>query len=301
MRVARFYTFELEFVKPALMPVWKGNMIRGTLGLHLKRLYCFRDSKCLECPSIFNCPYGYLFRTKSKGIVLKNLEHFTKPYVIKPPLESKTKYKKGDMLKFSIVLFGDAVEYEMHVINAINSMCKNGLGFKENRGELRLRKVLVENIFKNEKEYLYEDGKFLNSKIFIKDRDIKVRTNRVFKIKFLTPFRLLREGSLIAEPSFKDLTVFTLRRYSSIRYQYAKDELDINVEKTLKLSERVTIISSNLKRRTFIYKAKNEDFIYGELTYSGKLKSPLNKIIAFGQLCHVGKRASYGHGWFIVS
>ncbi len=301
MKVARLYTFELEFVKPALMPAWKGNIIRGAFGLHLKRLYCFRDDECSMCPSIFNCPYGYLFRAKSKGIVLKNLEHFTKPYVIKPPLESKTEYRRGDTLGFSMVLFGDAIEYEMHVINAVNSMCRTGLGFKGRRGELRLKRVFVENPFRNEKEYLYEDGKFLNSKIFIKDRDINVKTGRVFKVKFLTPFRLLRKGSLIAEPSFRDLVVFTLRRYSSIRYQYLRDELDVDVKKALNSAEKVAVVSSCLERRTFIYKGESEDFIYGEIVCSGKLKSPLNKIIAFGQLCHVGKRASYGHGWFVIS
>jgi len=301
MKVARLYTFELEFLKPAKLPNWKGNLIRGVLGLHLKKLYCLDGSKdCHNCSLLFKCPYGYLFRTKSKGIVLRKLDHYTKPYVIKPPLESKTDYLPGDVLRFSLVLFGDSMEYEWHIFNAVNSMCRQGLGERSCRGELRLRRVFVENPFKNEKEFMFEDGELYDPKTFIRDRDFKLDVGRIFKIKFLTPFRLLKNNSLIAEPSFRDLITFMLRKYSSIRYQYLKVDVDVNVDEVLRIAENVATISSDLSRRTFIYKGNEETFIYGEITYSGKLKSSIRKILAFCQLSHIGKRASYGHGWYTI-
>ena len=301
MKVTRVYTFELEFLKPAKLPNWKGNLIRGALGYHLKKLYCMNDLRdCHRCSLLFKCPYGYLFRTTTKGIVLRKIEHYTKPYVVKPPLESRTIYKPGDVVKFSLVLFGDAVEFEDQVFSAVNSMCRFGLGTKDCRGQLKVKRVFVENPLKNEKEFLFEDGAMYNSRLYVKDSDLKVDVGRVFKIKFLTPFRLLRNGAIISEPSFRDLVTFMLRKYSSIRYQYLRQELDVSVEEILRLSENIAMISPNLNRRTFVYKNERETYIHGEIVYSGKLKANLRKLLGFCQLSHIGKRSSYGHGWYIV-
>ena len=301
MKIARVYTFELEFSKPAKLPKWKGNLIRGALGYNIKKLYCINDLRdCRKCQVLFRCPYGYLFRTTTKGIVLRKIEHYTKPYVIKPPLESKMMYNPKETIRFSLVLFGDAIEFEDYIFSAVNSMCKFGLGTKENRAQLKIRRVFVENPLKNEKEFLFEDGRLYNSRLYVREGDLKINVGRIFKIKFLTPFRLLRDGAIISEPSFRDLITFMLRKYSSIRYQYLKKELDINVEDVLKQSENIAMVSSNLSRRTFVYKNKEETFIHGEITYSGKLKSNLRKLLGFCQLSHIGKRSSYGHGWYVI-
>jgi CRISPR/Cas system endoribonuclease Cas6 (RAMP superfamily) len=301
MKVARYYTFELEFLKPAKLPNWKGNLIRGAFGNHLKKLFCMNDLKdCHRCSLLFKCPYGYLFRTTTKGIVLRKTKHYTKPYVIKPPLESKTTYKRGETIKFSLVLFGDAMEFESHVISAVNSMCKFGLGTRDCRGQLKLKRAFVENPLKNEKEFLFEDGELFSPRLFIRSGDLKIDVGRIFRVKFLTPFRLLRDGAVIAEPSFRDLLPFMLRKYSSIAYQYLKREIDVDVEEVLKLAENVATISANLSKRTFVYRGKEEIFIHGEITYSGRLKADARKVLGFCELSHVGKRTSYGHGWYKI-
>ncbi len=302
MKIARVYTFELEFLKPAKLPNWKGNLIRGALGYHLKKLYCIIDDSrdCHACPILFKCPYGYLFRATTKGIVLRKIKHYTKPYVIKPPLEPKTEYRAGDTLRFSIVLYGDAMAYEDHLFNAVNSMCRSGLGSRDCRGSLKIKRITVENPFRNEKGILFEDGEFFNPKIYVKNGDFRVDVGRIFKIRFLTPFRLIRDGALISEPNFRDLVTFMLRKYSSIRYQYLRTDIDVDVEDALKAAERIVTASSNLNRRTFIYKGNEETFIHGEITYSGKLKASLRKVLAFCQLSHIGKRSSYGHGWYSI-
>lgn len=301
MKIARYYTFELEFLKPARLPKWKGNLIRGAIGNHLKRLFCMKSlNDCHRCNLLFKCPYGYLFRATTKGIVLRKAKHYTKPYVVKPPLEPKTTYKKGDVIKFSLVLFGDALRFENHVMSAVSSVCKYGLGSEDCRGQLKLKRIFVENPFRNEKEFLFENGEIYNPKIFIRDSDLKISLGRIFKVKFLTPFRLLRDGALISEPSFRDLMAFMLRKYSLITYQYLKREIDIDVEKVINLAENVATASSNLDKRTFVYKGERELFIHGGIVYSGKLNADARKVLRFCELSHIGKRSSYGHGWYKI-
>lgn len=85
---------------------------------------------------LFRCPYGYLFEAKSKGMVLRKLKGFTKPYVIKPPLSQETEFSEGDAFGFSIVLFGDAAKFERHLLAAVLDMGSKGIGTMERRERL---------------------------------------------------------------------------------------------------------------------------------------------------------------------
>ncbi len=299
--VCKYYTVELEFLNRAVLPKWKGNIIRGALGNALKKISCLTGrNNCYACNLYINCAYGYLYRAKTKGLVLSKIKHFTKPYVIKPPLEGKEFFEKGDTIKFSIVLFGDAIRFENDLLRALNAMCSNGLGMKNNRAKLRIKRIFVENPFRNERAIIYENQELYESKLCIYERDLKVKMPELFEIKFLTPFRLLKQNSLIAEPSFGDLFKFMLRKYSSIFYQYLHKLPNIDLDKLLKKAEKIETFSANLKKFQFVYKNETEIFISGEMKFLGKLNVDAKKVLSFCQLSHVGKRASYGHGWYII-
>jgi len=299
MKVARYYTFELEFKEPAVLPEWKGKLIRGAIGEWLRQISCIGRRDCKNCNYIFNCPFGYIFRAKSKGLVLRNLEGFTKPYVVKPSLDKKTLYERGSKIRFSLVLFGDAIRFENDVFNAVLAMCNYGLGTKDARGKLRIVEIAVENPFRRRKEIIY-DGEFYEPKLYIRDSDLRKKVSKVFKMEFLTPFRLLRDKALIAEPNFRDFAPYMLRKYSAVFYQYLGTDPGLNAKKALERAERIIVSSSNLKRRTFIYREEREEYIYGDMVFYGKLNMDLRNALRFCELAHVGKRASYGHGWYCI-
>ncbi|OYT35093.1 hypothetical protein B6U96_11335 [Archaeoglobales archaeon ex4484_92] len=299
MKIAKFYSFELKITSPCKLPKWKGNILRGSIGYQLKKLVGCKDD-CRDCRKLFSCPFGYLFKTESRGIVLRRLEGFSKPYVIKPPLEKKQEYNVGERINFGMVLFGDATRFESCLIDAIKSLCRDGFGFENHRGKLKLESVYVLNPFKRKAEILYQNGSLHDSKTWIRDSHFNVNIPQIFELEFLTPFRLIVKRSLVVEPDFKTLLTFILRRYSSIRYQYTFSELDLDVDKMLKAAERVRIRRSDLKRRTLIYKDKEEYYISGKIQYVGRTNRKIRKLLAFGQIAHVGKRASFGHGWYRV-
>ncbi len=284
MKVARIYTFEFSFLKSVKLPKWKGNIIRGALGKSLHDLYCIYNKNCKNCKYIFSCPFGYIFETPSKGIVLSNLRDYAKPYVVKPPLEKKELYKEGEKIKFSIALFGDALKFESHILNAVLHM--------KLKGKMKLIRVTVENPFKNQKEVLFEDNEFFKTRIYISKKDLDRKIGKIFILKFLTPFRLLRGGSLISEPSFEDIAKFAFRRYSMMMVQFCGENINFNLENNVKN------IKSKLSRIDFIYNNEKQPFLIGELIFSGKINRELKRAINFCQIAHLGKRASHGHGWY---
>lgn len=297
MRIARLYTFELEFIERAELPKWKGNMIRGAIGLHLRSKSCLTDGDCLKCSLLFKCPYGYLFEAKSKGIVLRKLEGYAKPYTIKPPLTEKTEFEEGDDLNFSVVLFGDAVRFERFLLASVAEMARRGLGRRGSVGKLKLKNAYVENPFAREKSILYDGREVYDPKTWITTRDISGSIGRTFLLRFLTPFRLLKEGKLLRDFDFSELAPFILRKYSAIMQQYV-GSVDVDARRALVNSTGVKLLGERMSEVNFKYKGEDQEFLIGELVYSGRLLADVRKPLAFCQLSHIGKRSSFGFGWY---
>jgi len=305
--IARWITFELEFLNNAVFPAWKGRVIRGAVGNILKKLFCdVRIQECENCPKNRLCPYGFLFRPSSQYLFLKNLKYFPKPFSLKPPLEKERVYKKGSTLKFSIVLFGQAISYIGVLISAIQSLCLIGIGKKEKRGKFRIRAVYLENPFRNKKEVLFENGTYYKTKTSITDSDIERKIRKDFKITFLTPFRLIRENSLVADPDFQDLFSFMSRKYSNILQAYCGLVVKEDFSKLKEFAQGIQKISSNLRKMLFIYtkngKKYQEYYLIGDIHFysPSKLKKRIRRIINFGILSNIGKRTTFGHGWYRV-
>mgnify|MGYP000234374527 CR=1 FL=1 len=297
LRIARLYTFEMEFRERAKLPRWKGNLIRGAIGMHLMRKFCLSDGDCLNCSLIFKCPYGYLYETPSKGLVLRKISGFTKPYVIKPP-DEKTDFSEGEELKFSVVLFGDSAKFEKQLLSAVLEMGRRGLGTKERRGKLELKRACVENPFLRMKGILYE-GDLYDSDVWISTKDISRRIGNTFMLRFITPFRLVRNGDLVKDLEFRNLFPFMLRKYSAMMQQYV-GSLDIDVKRALGESLGVKLRGERVKEVAFRYKGEDQIFLSGDLVYSGGVSLHVRRPLLFCQLSHIGKRSSFGFGWYEV-
>jgi hypothetical protein len=306
--IARWVTFELEFLQDAKLPKWKGRLIRGFLGMLLKRTYCRAPGlRCEECPLNPRCPYGYLYRSTSPILFLRKIKYFPKPFALKPPLEQKQLYHKGDILRFSLVLFGRANEFLLHIINALIQGSSLGIGIRGHRGRYILRRIYLENPFREKKELLYEDGSFYNSRLWISFRDLERNISKEFTLEFLTPFRILKDGALIAEPKFSYIFPFMMRKYSNILRAHCGIALDENFRELKELSEQVETLAHQLKAVKFIYTRNNKKYIEYYLIgrvkfrFPNRLRKDVRRIINFGSLSNIGKRTTFGHGWYIIA
>jgi hypothetical protein len=92
----------------------KGNVIRGGFGGTFRRIVCHQNCVTPEiCDLRFVCPYTAVFNPfvpEGSEKISKNRD-IPRPFVIKPPLETKGTYLPGERLSFDMVGVGKAKEY----------------------------------------------------------------------------------------------------------------------------------------------------------------------------------------------
>jgi len=124
VRFARF-RFHLKARTPLCLPPYKGSTLRGGFGLSFKDAICVvahRD--CERCILKSKCAYPYIFETPvpDGSRRMASLEHAPHPFVIEPPLDSRTRYAAGDVLVFVLVLVGRAIDYLPYFIFAFEQL-----------------------------------------------------------------------------------------------------------------------------------------------------------------------------------
>ena len=103
------------------------------------------------------------------------------------------------------------------------------------------------------------------------------------------------------EPGFDELFSFLLRRYTSVMRQYVGADPGIDIRRVLRRAEEVAPLEREVRLINMTYGGKAEEFVHGKLSYLGRLDREMRRVVRMGELLHVGKRATYGHGWFHVS
>lgn len=273
-------------------------MIRGVVGARLRERFCVSPGlRCSRCIVLFHCPFGYLYRAPSKGVVLRGLESVVKPYVVKPPLDPRVLYRRGDVIRFSLALFGDALRFEDAVLQAVMDMCHSGLGTREGRARLRLRCVYVENPYRGRKEVLMDQSGRYRARLYITSSDLDRSIPKDFTLNFLTPFRLIKQGTLLSTLEFRGIAPYLLRKYTTLYWQYLNAQPDIDVYAALREAERVALVAENLRLVRFIYRGRPEEYLHGSIAYHGRLGRDMRRPLRLAELIHIGKRATYGHGW----
>ncbi len=137
------FRFTIVPVKSLEVPaVNKGNMLRGGFGHAFRRLCCIpqcRDTK--TCPLAASCPYKTLFEPSPPpgGERLSRNQDTPRPFIFRPPLNSRTTYRPGEAFDFSLTLLGKAVDYLPYFVLAFRELAREGIGL--NRAPCELERV----------------------------------------------------------------------------------------------------------------------------------------------------------------
>jgi len=310
------FRFHLEPKAPVHMPAYnKGNVIRGGFGSTFRRIVCHANCREPETCELRNvCPYTAVFQPfvpEGSEKISKNRD-IPRPFVIKPPLETKETYLPGEQLSFDLVLIGKIRDYLAYFIVTFKELSHGGLG----RGRTPLDLVAVEGlglngdaapVYSGESNLVQPPRQSLSWEDIIHSNGHKDGSENVRRVtlRFLTPTMLKADGFLAQKPTFAAILKRLRDRINALSYFYCGNGLDIDFKAFGERAEEIKTVadstrwveSSRFSRRRGV--SHDLSGFVGEVSFEGDL-APFLPYLKLGEYVHVGKNAVFGNGWYRI-
>ncbi|MGK0290658.1 MAG: CRISPR-associated endoribonuclease Cas6 [bacterium] len=300
------FCFTLLVQTPITLPKYKGSILRGGFGAKLKEVTCVatKQKDCNNCKFKRQCTYYSIFATpptgNGLGISGSPRPH---PYIIQPPQSNETEFKKGQLIQFSFLLFGDYIQNLHQIIFSFLKLGQSGLGQHRGKYSLHLVEQKVENqwktIFHHETQHLENENTLVPLKIQ------KNLNSSSVNLQLLTPLRIKSKGKYLNQFNFLAFWQSLLKRAHTLVRNFEShpklDELEDLWDKAPNIEVRSDVYWHDWER----YSAQQKDTMkLGGLLGSIELKGDLSLILPLlkiGEKIHVGKNTSFGLGQYRLS
>jgi hypothetical protein len=227
------------------------------------------------------------------------------PFVIEPPLETRTAYRPGDFFIFDLILFGHVNHNLPYFVYAFEKMGMIGLGRKLNgrRGKYQLEEVSCRNrvIYTRTEKFLSPSDAVAN--LDFGDRQIQTGSGRsqTVKIKLITPLRLKFKNKYHAKLPFHILVRSSLRRMSSLLNVYGHGEPSLDYQKLVRKAEEIEAASDSIRWADWRRYSFRQDAamlmggLTGEVVYRN-MPGDYLPFLTFAEAVHLGKQSAFGLG-----
>ena len=322
------FRFTIVPVQSLQVPaVNKGNMLRGGFGHAFRRLCCIpqcRDTK--TCPLAASCPYKTLFEPSPPpgAARLSKNQDTPRPFIFRPPLNSRTTYRPGEAFDFSLTLLGKAVDYLPYFVLAFRELAREGIGLNRAPCELeRVEALAPENaafeaapaslgkaqvIYSREEDLFRQPAPFTLAD-WVRPRLLQwTNTNRRITISFLTPTYLKFKEQAVLKPDFHHVFKRVRNRLNAVCTFFGPAPIDADFKGLGEAAEEVQTVKCDVhwvdRYRTSSRTHQRHELsgFVGECTYefpmdeSGIPNLHLLKWILCGELLHVGRHTAWGNG-----
>ncbi|RLB13075.1 MAG: CRISPR-associated protein Cas6 [Deltaproteobacteria bacterium] len=304
------YCFTIKAKSDLELPPFKGSTLRGGLGYALKKIACVANEKsCDDCLLKEKCVYSYIFETRPpRDSSFKQKYLFAPhPFIILPPLATKTCYKTGEYLSFELVLIGKAIEYLPYIVYAFHMLGEMGLG--KGKGNYELIKVDEINkdgdkicIFDSNKNNLTGPSQFITLNDFANNIEEDIHQ---IKFLFLTPVRLKEKGDLAVEINFSLFVERLITRIELLSRFHCGGNGIKGRDDLLRYAKRIKTTYKSLRWKDWERYSQRQDTrmklggLIGSITFEGEL-DPFIPYLKVGQFIHVGLGTSFGLGRYEI-
>ncbi|MEO0114292.1 MAG: CRISPR system precrRNA processing endoribonuclease RAMP protein Cas6 [candidate division WOR-3 bacterium] len=298
MKIAEF-KINLKAIDKLNLPSYKGSVLRGAFGYAFRKTCCpFPNRDCKECLLKSKCVYAYVFETpRPEGsAVMRKYETIPHPFIIEPPLDTKTDYEPNDLLSFNLILLGKAIDFLPYFIYAFEAMAEKGLG--KGRGKLAVQSV-------NQGHKIIYDGASKTLKSTVQEKELKTQKSRKpinqIGLRFLTPLRIIYQDRLAQSLDFHIIIRNLLRRIGLLSYFHSEKPFEIDYQGLIQQALSIKTKTADLKRLEWArYSSRQERLIkmaglIGEAIYQGNL-TPFIPYLKIGEKVHIGKGTVFGFG-----
>ncbi|RJX26932.1 MAG: CRISPR system precrRNA processing endoribonuclease RAMP protein Cas6 [Desulfurivibrio sp.] len=298
------YLFQCRFTSAAVLPAFKGSMLRGAFGHALKKVVCaLRRSPCSDCLLSATCVYSLIFEPHiippdNRTTKTSSRPH---PYVLQPPADNARGYEPGDAFTFGLTLFGPANDYLPHIIYAVEQMGQTGLGRRGDNGRGCFALAAVET----EGATIYDgDRKILSQGFPLRNLELQappVDAVSTLTVRLLTPLRLKHDNRFQQTLPFHLLIRAALRRIASLEETFGQGEPQLDYRGLVKRAGQVATRENDcqwidLKRYS---NRQQTDMLMGglqgEMVYEGDLAEFL-PLLRYCETTHLGKQTAFGLG-----
>jgi len=286
---------------PAQLPPYKGSTFRGAFGGALKKVVCaVRDKDCQSCLLKERCVYARTFENFQDHPVAKQAMK-PHPYIIEPPLESKTHYIEGDHFDFNLILLGEFNDYLPYYIYAFEQMGQQGIGKRINGKRASFDLLTVTNagqeIYNHNQRQLQEVEQIESLQHIPRDSS----DCGFIQVECITPLRIKTNNRFTSNITFEVLVRAMLRRISSIFNVYGDGEPALDYRGLVAAARDVTVYEDRLHWQDWQrYSNRQEQTMLmgghiGTITFKGDI-SPYLPLFALAQKLHIGKQTAFGLG-----
>lgn len=300
------YKFACSFDGDATLPSYKGSTIRGVFGHALKKVVCaLKKTDCTQCLLADRCLYTTVFEISARAPAEKGRKRIAQPphpYVIEPPADLKTRYKKGDRLDFSLLLFGAACDHLPYFIYAFDSIRGIGKRINGKAATFSLDAVYADGtqIYSKASSKIDKSAKI--SELTLQSFDESAPTEPCdIELELVTPLRLKYKNGLTAELPFDVLIRAALRRISSLYNYHGGGEPRLDYRGLVARARNVSVKETHIGwydwRR---YSNRQEQAMMmggmvGKIIYEN-VPGEYVPILKFCQQVHLGKATTFGLG-----
>lgn len=296
--IARYH-FAFEVMQTIRLPEYAGSMLRGAFGQALRRTACMvREKNCKDCPLFRTCPYTTIFEAPAPQThSLQAFSQIPAPYIIEPPKWGMRIYQPGEILEFSIVLVGKALEQLALVTYAWQRAFAREVG----HGKAQLANIYLEipdgkqQIYDKAKRTIIEHSKHL---------EIDIRPITSAKLSFMTPLRLQDNGHALSASKLtvRRFMMALIRRIALLSEFHMDSPIETDFHALSLQAEQIRDTRELTWRDWTRYSSRQRQTmqlggVMGTWILTGISETYL-PYLNLGQWLHVGKNATFGLGQY---
>ncbi len=304
------FVFHLGATTELYLPPYKGSTLRGAFGIVFKDTVCVMDHRdCDRCILRLKCAYPYIFDTPipDGSSRMRKYTRAPHPFVIEPPLESRTFYEPGSSLSFGLTLIGKAIDYLPYFIYTFDRLGQHrGIGM--GRGRFEIERVTWVDAGGAEKTIYDSQKKVLTNSfhpLSFSQLPISSLPPFTISVSFLTPTRITYNGELHTTPEFHVVIRNLLRRLSNLSYFHCGEELKLDFKGIIERAKAIEMRDGNVQWHDWERYSARQDTrmkmggFVGKVRYEGDLTDFL-PLLKLGEALHVGKGTGFGLGRYAL-